>query len=120
MNHIPKTISMLSRRRVIGQVFLGSAAALALTACGGGSSGSDSGGGTIDLLDKYKKLRSGMTQAEVTALVGREADDITGSSKSWSEGNQILDVFFNFENFSVISTASWQQVNPSKSFSQDF
>lgn len=113
------TPPQLARRR-FALLALGGAAAATLAACGGGS-GSD---GDIDLLAIYNRLEDGMTFDEVTALVGRPADDLDSERpdrfQGWTEGGQSLNVVFNFGDGDVITSAKWDQISPPKSLSRVF
>jgi hypothetical protein len=70
-----RTESLWTRRKMLTRVALGSAAGMALVACGGGGGGDDSSGKTQALRNAYANLRDGMTVADVEALVGFPAND---------------------------------------------
>jgi hypothetical protein len=102
-----KIVNALARRQ-FGRLALGGAAALALAACGGGGGGDDSDSSNErSLLDVYNKLEDGMGPEEVTALVGRTADQIGGSGYNWSNDSEILLTDFNLRSGTQISGASW-------------
>lgn len=104
MQHKHPTNNMA--RRQFARIALGSAVAVVLTACGG-SDGSDSDSQT-NLLDVYNKLEDGMGPEEVTALVGRTAEEIGGSAYNWrNEDDEYLNIDFNFGRGTQLSGAQW-------------
>ena len=102
-----KIVNALARRQ-FGRLALGGAAALALAACGGGGGGDDGDSSNErSLLDVYNKLEDGMGPEEVTALVGRTADSIGGTSYVWHNVSDSLNLNFNLESGTQISGATW-------------
>lgn len=70
-----RTESLWTRRKMLVRVALGSAAGVALAACGGGGGGDDSSQSPQALRNAYANLRDGMTVTDVEGLVGFPAND---------------------------------------------
>lgn len=68
-----RTESLWTRRNLLVRVAFGSAAGLALAACGGGG-GDDSSEDAQALVDAFARLENGMNAADVEALVGFKAN----------------------------------------------
>ena len=111
-------INALARRQ-FGRLALGGAAALALAACGGGGGDGSDSDSQRSLLDVYNKLEDGMGPEEVTALVGRTADGIGGTSYDWRNSTESLDIDFNNKQGTQISGAYWY-IGSSQSRSKSF
>lgn len=88
-----KMLPAMQRRTAI-RVAAGGALSLVLVACGGGG-GDSSSGGAQALRDAFSKLHSGMTMAQVEALVGFPANDLnSGSDLRWIVDGVTLFVAF--------------------------
>lgn len=82
-----------TRRQVLARMGLGTASALALTACGGG--GDSSSGDVQALRDAFAKLQPGMNHADVENLVGFPANDWKSNVNwRWIVGGVTLYVVF--------------------------
>ena len=87
---------------------------------GGGGDGRDSDS-QRSLLDVYNKLEDGMGPAEVTALVGRTAEEIGGSYYGWrNSGDEYLNLNFNNGSGTQLSGAQWGIGGTSNSRSKGF
>ena len=102
-----KKIANTLARRQFGRLALGGAAALALAACGGGGGDAGNLSNERSLLDVFNKLEDGMGPEEVTALVGRTADQIGGSSYTWHNSSESLTMDFNHGSGTQLSGAVW-------------
>ena len=95
-------------RRQVGRLALGGFTAVALAACGGGGGDGSDTDNQRSLLDAFNKLEDGMGPEDVTALVGRPAEEIGGSGYSWRNTNsEYLNADFNQGSGTQLSGVQW-------------
>lgn len=81
------------RRHLLARLVVGSAAGLALAACGGGG-GDSSSKGSHDLRAALDRLQPGMNLEQIIAAVGWPPND--GGSADWDDGDEWLMVTYNY------------------------